>query len=389
MSEALQEVQTEITELESWDDIPSEDSGDVNEEITEEASAESEAAQSEHEVESFEEIASASEESSEPSEELPSEEGSETVQASSEEEGTGTEDREAGEPEPQIFKVKVDGEEQDVSLEDLKSNYSGKVVYDKKFNELNLERKQHEAEINEINNYINHFAGLMKEGNAIEAMSYFAEFGGMAPHQFKQQLIKSILPEIERYQGMDPQEIDLEYKTEEAEYYRKQMESDRQLSAQQQAQAELSAKENGLREAHHFTSEEWDQASAYVREHLQDKDAYSPELVRDFMVNEKAENAVEAVDASLLDNSVFMAAFEKLVYETPEANHQDLVDHLKSLYEEKVEEPKKEEVKKELTKKVEKSQPAKQVSSKQTNVFEPEKDEYGNEIEDWEDLDFF
>lgn len=383
--EDLQQVQTDVSELESWDDIPSSE-GDSHEEISSETEAGIEAAEPSSEVSSFEEIADSAKEDSEPTEELSSEEGSETVQASSEEEGTGTEDGPEGEVEaPQVFKVKVDGEEQDVSLEELKSNYSGKVAYDKKFNELNLERKQHEAEITEINNYINHFAGLMKEGDALGAMSYFAEFGGMAPHEFKQQLIKAILPEIQRYQEMDPQEIDLEYKTEEAEYYRKQMESDRQLSAQQQANQELSAKENSLREAHYFSSEEWDQASAYVKEHLEDKSAYSPELVRDFMVNEKAENAVEAVDASLLDNSVFMAAFEKLVYETPEANHDDLVTHLKSLYEEKVEEPKKEEVKKELTKKVVKSQ-AKAPEQKRNSLFEPEKDEDGNEIEDFNDL---
>jgi len=375
--------QVETTELESWEDAGLE--GDLDE-ITEEVPASFEeladgveVSEPESSEQSTEEVTEAPEEGSESDKELSSEEGSEAVSSSSEEEGAGEENRE-----PQLFKVKVDGEEQDVSLEDLKSNYSGKVAYDKKFNELNLERKQHEAEITEINNYINHFANLMKEGDAMGAMSYFAEFGGVAPHEFEQQLIKSLMPVIDRYREMDPNEIDLEYKNKEADYYRRQMESVQEQTKLQQANQELSAKEASIREANYFTSEEWDQASAYVKEHLENRDDYSPELVRDFMLNEKAENAVEAVDANLLDNKVFMSAFETLVRDTPEATHEDLVSHLKSLYEEKVEEPKKEEVKQELAKKITKTN--KQLTKKEEVSIEPIKDEYGNEVEDWDDF---
>jgi len=378
MENEIQEVQ-EVTELDSWDDVEASDIGDSNDEVStevvEEGNIEGEVPEPKPEDQSFEDIDTTLEANSESSEELPSEEGSEIVPPQSEEE--------APTEEIASFNVKVDGEEVEVSLDDLKNNYSGKVAYDKKFNELNVERKEHEAELSDVNNYINHFANMMREGDALGAMSYFAEFGGVAPHVFEQQIITSLMPVIQRYQEMDPDKIDLEYKNKEAEYYRSRLESKEQNDLIQQSNQELSLKESSLREAHGFTNEEWDQASAYVKTHLESQADYSPELIRDFMVNEKAEIAVEAVDASLLDNKVFMAAFETLIYENGDFTHQDLVGHLQSLYEDKVEEPKKEEVRQGLTNKLQKQQTTKQ---KKKVTIEPIKDEYGDEVQDWEDF---
>ena len=58
--------------------------------------------------------------------------------------------------------IKVDGEKTSVSLQDLMSNYAGKVAYDKRFNDLNKERQQfkseeraHKQEMDFVNNKIN------------------------------------------------------------------------------------------------------------------------------------------------------------------------------------------------------------------------------------------
>ena len=44
-----------------------------------------------------------------------------------------------------IFKHKVDGEEVDVELQELLNNYSGKISYDKKFQEFSSEKKEFEG----------------------------------------------------------------------------------------------------------------------------------------------------------------------------------------------------------------------------------------------------
>ena len=61
-----------------------------------------------------------------------------------------------------VFSHKVDGEDVDVTLKDLMENYSGKVPYDKRFNELNVSKKEYEKskkDYEEEKEYINNYIG--------------------------------------------------------------------------------------------------------------------------------------------------------------------------------------------------------------------------------------
>ena len=52
------------------------------------------------------------------------------------------------------FKHKIDGQEVEVELQELLNNYSGKVSYDKKFQQFSDERKEFEQEMQEYNTQI-------------------------------------------------------------------------------------------------------------------------------------------------------------------------------------------------------------------------------------------
>ena len=137
-----------------------------------------------------------------------------------------------------VFKHKVDGEEVDVELQELLNNYSGKISYDKKFQEFSSQKKEFETEVQDynkqienINNYINGFAEKMKNKDALGALSYFAEFSGMKPHEFQRELLSQIAPEVERRAIMSPEELKNEELQAQNEYLLKQQES-----AQEQSQ---------------------------------------------------------------------------------------------------------------------------------------------------------
>ena len=53
-----------------------------------------------------------------------------------------------------LFKHKVDGEEVEVELQELLNNYSGKVSYDKKFQEFSNQKKDFDAYKNQYDNEI-------------------------------------------------------------------------------------------------------------------------------------------------------------------------------------------------------------------------------------------
>lgn len=384
--------------VESWDEADtyevSEISGENDEGNVEQGQNESEdnaeSNVSEDESEGFESISDSlgeegnedqSEDSSEASEDSSEAEGSEASGDVEEESAKSLEELiESGEF---TVKAKVDGEEVDVSLAELKSNYAGKVAYDKKFTELGNERKSFESEVEEVNGYINEFAAKFKEGDGMGAMKFFAEFGGVPPHEFEKQLMQQLMPKFQEYLNKSPEQIDLEYRQQEADYYRRQSESLQQKSQYEQAQAELKLKSEELREAQMIDSETWTDAEAHLKAHLDDPSQATPELVRDFIIAERAENLIESVDAKLIENVTLLETVESVIRNNPDFTDDDIKSLLSQGQEEYVEKPKQEKVKKQVAKKVMESKPKQEVKNAQ---FEPEKDSEGNEIEDWEDL---
>ena len=295
----------------------------------------------------------------------------------------------AGEPEPEIIyeEVKINGELQKFDRNEVlakgKEMLAGEIAFDKKFSELDRERKTYQAEVDEVNNYVNTFGAKMREGDGLGAMEYLATFSGMAPHDFKQQLIKSILPEIERYQDMDPRDIDLEYKQQEAEYYKKQNESVLIQQQEREANTALQIAENTVREAHNFEEADWLDASSHVKAHMPDGLTYSPELVRDFMINERAENVMNSVDASLVENVTLYETMQSIIKNNPDFTEEDLRDILTKSNEVHVEEPAKEEVKQKLANKLT-STPQGTKQTKKDPIQPIMVD--GEEITDWDDI---
>jgi hypothetical protein len=53
-----------------------------------------------------------------------------------------------------LIPVKINGKDELISIKDLQSQYSGKVVYEKKFSEMDRERKSFETKFNQANDKI-------------------------------------------------------------------------------------------------------------------------------------------------------------------------------------------------------------------------------------------
>ena len=62
----------------------------------------------------------------------------------------------------QKIKVKVDGEEQEITLKEYKNGISGQKAIQKRFNEVDNERKSLQAEIDNINKYVADLGNTMK-----------------------------------------------------------------------------------------------------------------------------------------------------------------------------------------------------------------------------------
>lgn len=116
------------------------------------------------------------------------------------------------------FKMKIDGEFQDVPMQELINNYAGKTAWDKKFTEIGKEKKSIELERNtlktqkdELMSHLQHTLGPIKDPNKnpMESLMYLVEMSGEDPYTTYRRLLESNLEEISNLTDMTETEREL------------------------------------------------------------------------------------------------------------------------------------------------------------------------------------
>lgn len=274
------------------------------------------------------------------------------------------ENEEKSEPKADLFKVKVDGEEVEVSLDELKSNYSGKQAFDKKFTALDKERKQFLKEKQQIESYVNEFRTLATSKNMVEATKFLGQLTGKAPHAVVDELISSLHPEIERRYGLTQEEISYEKQLADAQYKAELLEREKQQFTKQQLETELSSKIESIMSEKSIPVEEWDKAVLALDARLPKDQDLTPELVAEYVVFDRAVNKSDSLlntfdNGKLKGNTTVAQTLRDIILENPDFTDQDLTDILSSSFTTK----QKEKVEEKLVKKA--PQQSKQTS---TNV---------------------
>ena len=105
------------------------------------------------------------------------------------------------------FKVKVDGQNVDVPLQELINNYSGKTAWDKKFTEIGKEKKTLEFEKSSLTkqkesltHHLNMALGPIKDvnKNPIDSLLYLVEMSGEDPYNAYRRIMEA-KPRRNRY----------------------------------------------------------------------------------------------------------------------------------------------------------------------------------------------
>lgn len=280
--------------------------------------------------------------------------------------------------------LEVEVGEGKATLKELKDDYIGRQEVARRFSDLDVQKKAHARDVEEIENYINEFAGLMRKGDAMGAMSYFGDFSGMPAHQVKEALIMQLGPEIVRRQSMTPQEIQAEYLQAENKYLYEQRESEAEIRAKEQADHALQSSIQNLRETHSIAEQEWSEVESELRETLDEGTELSPEniveavqLKRDFTMAEKVFEPLSGQFNEAQSDEFFdqlLAVKQKYPHFTEE--------DLKEVAETAIEQIKQTSTKSKLEKKVaekKKIQPKKKIKQ----ISQSEDDGIDPELEDW------
>ena len=240
------------------------------------------------------------------------------------------------------FKHKVDGEEVDVELQELLNNYSGKVSYDKKFQEFSSQKKdfekyknEYDTDIEQINGYINNFAEKIRNNDAMGALEYFAEFAGMKPHEFRSNLLNQLTPEIYRRSEMSPEQLQAEELRSQNEFLMRQQESDQKRYQDEQALRELEMEIANVQEAHNISDADFEAAyQSLVQEEM--GQPITPKLVADYYVNlqafNKADTILSSLDPNLSLQDEIIDTLQDIIVKNPDFDDQDLIDIVSQVY---------------------------------------------------------
>lgn len=348
--------------------------------------------------ESGEKIEAASvEEAGESSDKEASEAGDESESASGEDQSGESESaEESGEgsalkleemPDDTKILAKVDGELQEITLKEFKNGISGEKAIAKRFSEYDRKEKEFNAQMNEVNEYINDLGNTIRNSSVLEGVSKIAELTGAAPHLVKEALIKELMPEIERRYGLDENELALELKQQENDYLKQKTESENKKLQQEQAQRELQLEVMRTREAHNIDEATWTEALNDLDAKLPPNEPITVETVAEYVNFNRASSRAESIlnewDSSYLENGEVVDALIDSIIESPDYSDADFKEILSNAFGE----TKKVEAQKAVEKKVEsKSKNVKSQKEEVNALFKPETDSSGNEILDWDDL---
>jgi hypothetical protein len=241
-----------------------------------------------------------------------------------------------------MFKHKVDGEEVEVNLQELLNNYSGKVPYDKRFQELSedkksfsKERDSFQTEKTQINDYINTFGNKMKEGKALDALAFLAEFSGQKPHEFKDALIQQLSPEVDRLRTLNEEQISNERLQAENDYILKKYESEEKIRQQEQAGMELKRRVYDLQEAYNISEEDYNISYEELQSSNFDGEL-TPEIAVEYHRHKNAfmlaDEITSKIDPALSKQEEVINSVQKMIFENPNLTHDDYSDLVKDVY---------------------------------------------------------
>lgn len=188
-------------------------------------------------------------------------------------------------------RVKVDGEFQEVPVQDLINNYSGKVAYDKKFTELGQQRK----ELENINTEVTKTKDFLKEtldtilkkiddpeADPYDALTFLVEKSGKDPYTVWRRNLEANLETIEKVLEMDPAERKAFFLEKKDEFRTKSDAARMEAYQKEQAFSQAIQKVDSLRQAHGVSEEQYLNALDELEADGQDLSKLSDEQIVDY-----------------------------------------------------------------------------------------------------------
>lgn len=240
--------------------------------------------------------------------------------------------------------VIIDGKKVKTSLNELKSNYSGKVVYEKKYQELDTDKKtflrsknEWQTKVDSLNNWINEFYSLATEKkDPIRAMQYLISRSGLNQKDFFSTLRQKMYADAYDYFSKDEStrkqidaDEDLKYRRAEAEFLEQRIKDENNRLKYSQEKMQY-MQQTGMSE------DQYDEIRNQFLENDVDPKEVTPELIAKThlkgMVFREIGQVLDRVDAKLKDNQEIIEDLYRYRLDNPNFTSDDLYEIVRDAY---------------------------------------------------------
>lgn len=239
------------------------------------------------------------------------------------------------------FSVPVDGKSTQVSINDLVSNYNGKVSYDKRFTELDKDRQSfrqekgaHDSDKQALNDGLGHFFKLIQQKKGPQAWAHMIKMAGLDGQYSLQDLRKEVYEQQRHIESMSPEQRQAMESQEQAEFYRSEFEQLTGRQEAQKAQAQAEAALDQVLSSHAITRDMFGQYHSQLTQGGVHPQEVTPDLIIDYHSRLGAYKAIrqaaEKTDPSILKNEKLVAQLKDFKLANPEMTTEDIADVIKS-----------------------------------------------------------
>lgn len=232
------------------------------------------------------------------------------------------------------FKHKANGEDIEVSLQELLNNYSGKQGWDKKFSELDRDRQAYKKDLDTVNSYLNEFAARTKK-DPIAAFEYLAEVAGTDALEFRRNLRSQFISKYGNLMQMDEQSRRNAELQEENEYFRNKQQTELKRRADEQARLEFETTIKQAQQTNGISDERLNELISDLQKHggvdkpsLEDIVSLNAAYAR----QDRAMGALAKANLELLKDDAKIALVESLIAGNSKLSDESLDEYIQKLW---------------------------------------------------------
>jgi len=169
-------------------------------------------------------------------------------------------------PDDTAFRVKIKGKSESVPLKELINNYTGKVVYDEKFGELNTQTQEFTQKeqkfLQERGQVLERLGNIIDiiddpEKSPDEAVGYLLDLAGRNSYDFKKRFFESMADEFEAYGEMEDTERRAYWAEKKVEYLERSSKSSAKLQEDRQTREDAIQRVDQLRETYDVSEDQY------------------------------------------------------------------------------------------------------------------------------------